>query len=361
MRIRVDAAVEVVRKDYAAVRGHPFRHFFCPILFRDEAVSLCMGHVVNEAFGDSDRHTTVQRTDVDNFFGSLFEADFVLLAAKGNRTAADVLADRGLSRKLRPRILINGRLVDHYLPVGSIPSTHSEVWIDRPGAEPVRLAIKVERSATLTASHRDLEIRIQRDIRLPALVSLLKAAHLSLFRLVGYRYALAASGRFMGWDVLGRYAAENMALDRSVALANAHRHFRPFVNLVRPMAAMPADLQGTVSDGKLFLCKGTPKGWAFMVFVRTGTQMHAVLVPILEDAESADRFVRFLSRPAPRIEATLMRFAGDRWESASDVCMIDWPAADFDGLGIVARGVSEPPQAYESGPGLPVGSFVGEA
>ena len=62
MRIRVDAAVELLRADYAAVRGRPFRNFYCPILFRDEAVSLCMGHVINEAFGDSDRHTTVQRT-----------------------------------------------------------------------------------------------------------------------------------------------------------------------------------------------------------------------------------------------------------------------------------------------------------
>jgi hypothetical protein len=330
MRIRVDAAVELLRADYAAVRGRPFRNFYCPILFRDEAVNLRMGHVINEAFGASDRHTTVQRTDIDNFFGSVFEADFALFAAQGDRAAVDVLADRRLSRKLRPRILIDGRPVDHYLPAGTVPSTHSEMSIERHGGAPVRLAIKVEPSDTLTASHRNLEIRIQRDVRLPALVSLLKAAHLSLFRLIGYRYALAASGHFMGWHVLGRYAAENMTLDRSAALANAHRHFLQFVNLVRPMAAMPADLQGTISDGKLFLCKGTPKAWAFMVFVRTGNQMHAVLVPVLEDAESADRFVRFLSRPAPRIEATLMRFAGDRWEAGNDVRVIDWPAADFD-------------------------------
>ena len=331
MRIRVDEAVELVLADYTAVRGRPFRNFYCPI-FRDEAADLCMGHIVNEAFGGSDRHTTVQRTDIDNFFGSLFEADVVLLAGKGDRTAVDVLANRRLSRQLRPRILINGRPVDHYLPVGPVPSTHSELWIERPGAEPVRLAIKAERSDTLTASQRSLEIRIQKDVRLPALVSLLKAAHLSLFRLIGYSYALTASGHFMGWDVLGRYAAENMTLDRSTALANAHSHFRQFVNLVRPMAALPADLQGTISDGKLFLCGGTAKPWAFMVFVRTGAQMHAVLVPALNDAESSaiDLNASWLG-PAPRIDATLMRLAGDRWEAANDVRTIDWPAADFDG------------------------------
>ncbi len=52
-----------------------------------------MGHVINEVFGGSDRHTTVQRTDIDKFFGSVFEADFVLLAALSVRWGATELLD----------------------------------------------------------------------------------------------------------------------------------------------------------------------------------------------------------------------------------------------------------------------------
>jgi len=333
MRTRLSTAVGVLRADYAAVRGHPFRNFYCPILFRDELTSLCMGHVVNEAFGGSDRHRTVQRRDVDNFFGSLFEAEFVLSTAKGGRTAVDVLADRRLSQQFRPRILINGRLVDHYLPAGPVPSTHSELSIERPGTAPLRLAVKIEPNRTLTPSQRTLQIHIHKDIRLHAVVSLLKAAHLTLFRLRKYSYALSTGGRFMGWDVLGQYAADNMTLDRPTAIANARRHFSQFMNLVRPLAPMPADFRGTISDGKLFLCRGTRMPWASMVFVRTGTQMHAVLVPTLKDAESAEYFLHFMSRPTPRIEATSMRLAGDHWERSSDAHFIEWPAADVDELG----------------------------
>jgi hypothetical protein len=66
-----------------------------------------------------------------------------------------------------------------------------------------------------------------------------------------------------------------------------------------------------------------------MVLVRTGAQMHAVLVPVLEDTDSAARFVRFLSKPAPRFEAKLTHFAGDRWEVAKDSRTFVWPAANF--------------------------------
>jgi hypothetical protein len=96
------------RRDYAAVMEREFSSFFCPILYRDEATDLCLGHVVNEAFTSSDRTRVLQRADVDSFFGAKFESDFVLLDHYGKVTAADALMRRGLPSKLRPRILLRG-------------------------------------------------------------------------------------------------------------------------------------------------------------------------------------------------------------------------------------------------------------
>jgi len=69
------AKLEKLRSDYHQVRGAPFSHFFCPVLFSDEDVPLCKAHIVNLVFPDSSRIWTVQRKDVDNFYGSTFEAD----------------------------------------------------------------------------------------------------------------------------------------------------------------------------------------------------------------------------------------------------------------------------------------------
>ncbi len=57
--------------------------------------------------------------------------------------------------------------------------------------------------------------------------------------------------------------------------------------------------------------------------------MHAVLVPTLEDAESAVRLAAFLKKPPCRFEVQLATFANDRWEAATDSTTIDWPEAAF--------------------------------
>jgi hypothetical protein len=78
--------LERLRGDYHRSTGRPFRWFYCPLLFRDDDVELCKGHVLNQGFVGATRATTVQRKDIDNFYGSFFESDFVLiqeLAARG--------------------------------------------------------------------------------------------------------------------------------------------------------------------------------------------------------------------------------------------------------------------------------------
>jgi len=56
--------------DYAQLTGQPFSYFLCPILFKDEDVPLSQAHVVNKAFPDSSLTQTIQRQDVDSFYGA---------------------------------------------------------------------------------------------------------------------------------------------------------------------------------------------------------------------------------------------------------------------------------------------------
>ena len=319
----------VLAEDYLSVTGRLMRHFYCPILYRDESVPLSRGHIVNQAFPNASRRWTVQRTDVESFFGTLFESEFTVMKERGKHRPDDVLADRVLSRRLQPQLLVDDAPVEHYLPVGDVPATHSELELRRDGLPPVRLALKIAPSELLDSLDKEWTIAIQRDVRLQALVSILKAAHLTLFELAGYKYALSAGGHFLGHTILGTFVDTHLGAPRATALENARAHFPEFVNLVRPLIEAPEELKGTISDGYVYLCTGTPVAWGVMVFVRVGTQMHAVITPILEDDESAARFVRFLKLRLARFEVRLARFAGDRWEVAKDSRFIDWPEARF--------------------------------
>ena len=68
-----------------------------------------------------------------------------------------------------------------------------------------------------------------------ALASLIKAAHLTLFEMLGYRYALSAGGYFVGKDILGQFFLNNCGQSMRKILKNAVAHFQEFVYMVQPV------------------------------------------------------------------------------------------------------------------------------
>ncbi len=324
------AKLEALRAAFHASTGRPFNHFYCPFLFRDEDVRLCRAHIVSSAFAGADRSWTIQRADVDAFYGSFFEADFVAIQERGKHRLLDIVRNSKLARLLRPRIVVDGREVQYYLPQGRVPQTHSEVSLEDGDRPKTRLALKLEPSEVLSSLQSKWEIGITKDLRLAALVSLLRSAHLTLFELMGYEYALSASGHFLGHDILGRFFLANAGRNKESVIKAAENHFPEFVNLVRPILKHPPNLKGTTTDRMMYVCKGNPKPWALLILVRAGKDMHAVLVPVLEEPEGAARFIGFLKEPAPRFEVQLAKFAGDRWDVSRDSTMFNWPLANFN-------------------------------
>jgi hypothetical protein len=180
--------LEALRRDYASVAGHAFDTFYCPFLFRDEPTELCRAHLVNQAFRGASNRWTIQRKDVDGFFGSAFESDFVKIQLRRDPSEEPfaVLADKDRSKKLEPTVYLDGRRIEHYVSRGPLPKDHSRFAVDFAG-QTVSLGLKIHSDDTLAAADGSWEIRIEKDVRIGSLVSLLKAAHLALFEMLGYR------------------------------------------------------------------------------------------------------------------------------------------------------------------------------
>lgn len=335
MNAELAAKLAKLRSDYATVRGRPFEHFYCPILFRDEAAPVCQAHIINEGFRDSARRWTIQRADLDAFYGTYLEADFLAIQERSKHDLSHILLDNRLRRQLRPKLLLDGKALEFYAADGAIPSTFTELQVDRGlDKEPARLALKLDPSEALRRLSGKLEIEVKMDIRIAALGALLKAAHLTHFELQGYRYALSAGGHFLGFDVLGRFFLNHVKAGKSRPkrlkeriLSSAEEHFGEFVNLVRPVTSWPKELTGTISDRFVYMCVGSPLPWGIITFIRTADVMHAVLVPVMEDAEAGARFVRFLKEPTSSIEVKLARFSWDHWEVSPTPTRLQWPEA----------------------------------
>lgn len=323
--------LSLLRKDFASVAGSQFEHFYCPILFVDEPVELCQAHVVSRAFRGAARRWTVQRADVDAFFGGYFEGDFTILQERGQHSVLDILSDNALSRRLRPQILVDGEAIPHFRPKGAIPQQFTELEVSRPGRRSIPLALKLHPSDALARRTSTWEVSVKQDLRLAALPSLLRSAHLTLFDLVGYGFALTAGGWFLGNDVLGRFYRQNRGRGKHEVLERAKGHFPQFVNLVRPITKAPRTLRGTVSDRFLFLLyqsDGAHTPWAFLVFVRTGRHMHGVIVPLMQNPGSAAFAVSFLKNPLVELWARAAYFRGDEWEVSTTPQPIKWPTAE---------------------------------
>ena len=325
MATTIERRLDELRSDYEAVTGNPFSYFYCPILFQDDATRLCRAHIVNHAFVESSRTWTVQRADIDSFYGSMFEADFVTIQ-DWKHTPDQIIADPSLSQRLRPEILLGGEVVQHFVANGPVPDHFTEAV----AGGGIRLALKVHPDDAAAAISRGCEMRLGKDARLPALVSLLKAAHLTLFDLLGYRYALSTGGRFLGRTVLGEFFLHNQGLSKADVIKNAVSHFSGFANMVRPLDDAPIEVLGTVSDGLFLACFCEPQTlWAYVVFIRTSDRLHGVLVPILEEPSAEARFATFLQGECGPIRAHHCRVVGNKFTLKEQPDILEWPRSEF--------------------------------
>jgi hypothetical protein len=326
--------LELARDDFARVTGAPFENFYCPILFRDEQATLCRGHIVSQAFPNSPRRWTVQRRDVDSFFGWAFEEEFLgIQYLSGRLSPENVLVDRSLSRRLRPKIALQGEEVQHYArqTKHAVPASFSRLDLETSGGTAsFVLKIAPEELIPFTGSPGGLEIVLERDLRLAALVSLLKAAHLTLFDLLGYRYVLSSGGWLLGKSILGVFVSSAQADDdRNWVHARARGHFADFVHLVRPVlrdAADPRLGRSTLEDGIVWICGNEPHvPWALMVFVRTEGQRHAVLCPCFERHVEVNRFLSFLSDGERTISCWPAKLESGAWHVDPRRLNVEWP------------------------------------
>lgn len=219
-------------------------------------------------------------------------------------------------------------VADYFRPSGEVPGRFSRVVLEGGESDDrVELVLKIEPSELIARLDGDWKISYQKDLRLPGLVSVLKSAHLTLLTLLGYRYVFSAAGRYVGYDVLGKFVEENAGKDRAAQLKNAASHFRRFTSIVRPITDHPEALSGTISDNVLHFCYDGDIVWAFLVLVRTGEDWHGVLLPTMESPRAIDRYLRFIDAPSPSIRRRLARFdeENEKWLVQPQDGFVYWP------------------------------------
>jgi hypothetical protein len=320
-----------LQRDYTAFEGKPFEHFFCPMLLKDENVELCMGHIVNDKIPNSSGVRIVQRKDVDGFYGRAFESDFVTLLEARAAKPKDAVFNACLSKKMKPRIVVDGKDCPYYLDRGTtLPPDHTGIHLEHPDGDAIKLVLKKKPDEFKSERTRGWQIVVERDCRVTALVSLIKAGYLTLFRMLGYRYALSGPGIEVGHNILGKFFRLHGGESVDDARAEARRWFRPFVNMMRPIDRFSGTApRGTIEDNVAMACFGeySENAFGLIVCVRTNTTYEAVLMPVYNDANSAAAYHKFLTGKDETLRVSYCEFHPKEqcWHRSEEIIETTWP------------------------------------
>lgn len=323
MNPKIEKKLEQLNSNYKTVTGCHFSHFFCPILFRDEDVNLCEGHIINRAFPNSSRSWIIQRQDVDSFFGSRFEAEFISILYKQNGFSSQLFTNKKLHRRYKPEILHDDKPIDYFITKHPIPNQSTILNVDGNGSK--KTVIKMPPHEVSSLDKDKWETKVEIDVRIQALATLIKSAHLTLFELLGYRYALSNGGNFVGKEILGNFYEKHKNEIKQDILIPAKQHFFKFENLVRPVASNALNFQGTITDRKISLCcleDGKP--WAFIIYVKTDSLLHAVMIPILDNEIARKKFNRVLCGEDKSVQLCTCIIEKDQYKITSQLLNSGW-------------------------------------
>lgn len=314
--------VEELQADFCKVTGKRFKHFFCPILLTDEPGELCKGHVIPEAFGNA---WVPQRRDVDHFYGSATEADCIgFLQDKGT----DVMANwhkPSIQKRFKPRLEIEGKPIEYYFtqkPV-AVPGQTFAQFVDKDGTKLANLMLKLPPEHVIALADRDLQLVVERDL-MPAFIgSILKAAHLSMFVMLGYEYVFTSTGLYIA-DILRRFYFEGKDDNGRTKREAANEYFMPFRPMVFPMEGDAAtEFAGTVNDNRGVMCIGmSDRPFAIGVVVKMSETFCALFPP--DRSTTLETYLGFLKLPPGSIRLRNFSFRpndgteGYTWELSQD-------------------------------------------
>ena len=264
----------------------------------DEDVPLTRGHIVPESLGG--KYRVLQRADVDNGFGSFFEAE----AADAIRHGLDSRPlhaafgcnpeeTKKIARRFRIRVRFEG--TNQFLD--AIPRNTDS----RPGFHVA--TDKLQKALGPRNKQTDVMglVTAELDARSSILVTALRTSHLAWFNICGYRYVFDNEGIFVAWVLRSFYEkfiqprrrphrTRTGSLISQQVKDEVNDYCLQFANLMRPLPASLVDRypeqirRGTPDTGWFIALWDGDQIYGRISILRLGGQHLGVLTPTITDA-----------------------------------------------------------------------------
>ena len=311
-----------LREDFESVRGKPFKHFYCPILHVDEDVPLTKGHVVPKSVGGKSK--VLQRRDVDNGFGSFFEAeaaDAVIHGLDGNPLDIVLRGDPDQLKKIGRRFKLRARFdgMDKFVDI-----SHRKM-----GGEVGFFVSTEDLTEVLGESDKPDRLRgslgVELDARSSILATSLRTSHLCWFQKCGYRYVFSNEGIFVAWVLRsffvnfiqprsGPNRSKTGSLVSDQVKKEVDDYCFQFANFIRPfprsaVKMFPKEIQqGTPDSGWFIALWDEDQVYGRISIVKLGDSHVGVMTPVITDPRG---WALFDLAANLELEFSLARFDAD--------------------------------------------------
>lgn len=312
--------------DYCKVVGTASSDFVCPITL-EPCTDLIDGHILNVALRKASRRTVIQCKDVDNYYGSTVEPELVRHLNFNQLSDADIVR---ANRNIQVRFTDGTR-------AGAFAATGKKAKQAARKFESIRVPLGDEEVQVFIIADRG-DPRLRDSIELEGIIqsfpahwtaAMLKAAHLTMFEMIGYAAVLNPMGDVLR-NTLSRYYK-----DRGTRQA-AGVYFAEFENAVhllieavpgrdraKRFRACPFD---SIEDRTVFLHQsGAQKKvlFAMTCIFRINQLTVAVTVPQAwpnADVDTPWDLYQALLRRDPRAmhPVTVARYEGNLWKLESE-------------------------------------------
>lgn len=290
--------LDKLQEDFESVRGRPFNYFYCPILHVDQDVPLTKGHVVPKSLGGKSK--VLQRRDVDNGFGSFFEAeaaDAVIHGLDGNALDIVLRGDPAELKKIGRRFKILAQFDGMNEPVHvSHRKTDAEVTFFVSKESLTKALGEIEKPISLRGS-----LGVELDARSSILATSLRTSHLCWFKKCGYRYVFSNEGIFVAWVLRSFFekfiqprSGSNRIKTGSLVSEEVKKevddYCSQFANFIRPFTRpliekFPTEIQeGTPDSGWFIALRDGDQIYGRISILKLGKSHVAVMTPVITDA-----------------------------------------------------------------------------
>jgi len=176
---------------YRDLTGQTVRNYVCPITLQDRpGEELCKGHILNQSLVKASRAHVIQYKDVDNCFGQSIEPHLVKWLNLPFAKPEDLV-------KMAKTLTItgpDGQKIDTFWANKAAKEKFQQIGLYRPDgstfASPFLKNVKLP-----PGQYKQAEIVWNLTLSNASILgSLLKAAHLAMFRMIGYSWVLNPAG-----------------------------------------------------------------------------------------------------------------------------------------------------------------------